>query len=215
MLVERVSGRLGALITKGETVLWARRQNPGSIATLDERRYTEWRSQALALLTQVFDPGHTYTAAFRSQVDDGARIRHVERGLGVLQAALEDVKEGHLETLQEMAVAEVFSDFLDQADHLLQNGYSAPAASLTGAVLEKGLRALATRKGIAVRARDNLSSLNNKIGDKGVYNRLRQKQVAFWIDVRNAADHGNFDDFTDRDVSDLIKGVQSFLATVV
>ena len=47
-----------------------------------------------------------------------------------------------------------------------------------------------------------------------VYNRLRQKQIAVWIDVRNAADHGNFDDFTNSDVVDLIKGVRHLLSTV-
>ena len=172
------------------------------------------RSQALALLTQIFDSGHTYTEAFVSQVGDGAYTSSVKRGLGVLGAVLEDVERGYLETVRELAVAEVFSDFLEQADHLFRNGYSAPAVSLVGAVLENGLRALASRRGIVVKARDDLSSLNNKIGDKGVYNRLRQKQIAVWIDVRNAADHGNFNDFTNSDVVDLIKGVRHLLSTV-
>ena len=217
MLDERIRRRLVALVEKGEAVLRTHKPDPPNIIgfpTLNERRYTEWRSQALVLLTQVFSSGHAYTASFRSQVDDGAQIGHVQRGLGVLQAALEDVERGDLETVRELAAAEVFSDFLDQADHLLESGYSAPAVSLAGAVLENGLRALATRNGVAVRAGDNLASLNSKIGDKGVYNRLRQKQVAVWIDVRNAADHGNFDDFCDSDVADLIKGVRNVLSMV-
>ena len=214
-LDERIRERLAALIEKGDAVLSAivqKQSRMSGVPTLS--RYAEWRSQALALLTQVFAPGHTYSAIFESEVSDRVLYRSVSQGLGILRAALEDVERGDLETLQELAAAEVFSDFLDQADHLFENGYSAPAVSLAGAVLENGLRSLATRKGVAVRARDNLASLNNKIGDKGVYNRLRQKQVAVWIDVRNAADHGNFDDFSDSDVADLIKGVRNVLSTV-
>ena len=111
-----------------------------------------------------------------------------------------------------MATAEVFSDFLEQADYLLQNGYAAPAASLAGAVLENGLRSIAERNEIPVKARNNLSALNQKLAGKSVYNRLRQKQIEAWIEVRNNADHGQFGEFTDSDVADLIKGARSFLA---
>ena len=217
MLLEQIRERLVALIEKGEAVLLTHTPNPPGVigfATLDDRPYTEWRSQASVLLTQVFDSGHTYAVSFRSLVEDGARIGHVKRGLGVLEAALEDVERGYLETVKELATAEIFSDFLEQADHLLRNGFSVPAASLAGAVLENGLRSLAARKGVTVRASDNLSSLNNKIGDQGIYDRLRQSQVAVWIKVRNSADHGRFTEVRDNDVADLIKGVRNLLSSV-
>lgn len=136
-------------------------------------------------------------------------------GQGTLRAALEDVEQGHLATLQDMATAEVFTDFLEQADHLLGHGYSAPAASLAGAVLENGLRSLAERNQMRVKARDNLSTLNQKLADKGAYNRLRQKQIEAWIEVRNNADHGRFEEFGDGDVDDLIKSVRGFLAEML
>lgn len=216
-LDERIQKRLASLIDKGEHVLKTKKPPPRgviSFSTVDTRRYAEWRSQALAMLTQVFGSAHTYTASFEAEVERHPRPDYTETGLGILRAALDDVEHGDLETLQEMASAEVFSDFLDQADHLLENGYSAPAASLAGAVLENGLRALAKRKGVPVKARDNLQSLNNKIAEKGVYNRLRQKQVSSWTEVRNTAVHGRFDGFDDNDVASLIKGVRSLLSSV-
>ena len=211
---ERIGHRLAVLIQKGVTVLSTHEPNPPNVIgfpTLDTSRYMEWRSQALALLTRVFGSSHTYTEVFKSKVSDRAYESGAERGLGILRAALEDVDSGDLETLQEMAAAEVFSDFLEQADHLLKNGYLAPAASLAGAVLENGLRSLAKRNGITVKGRDNLQSLNSKVGDKGVYSRLRQQEVAVWIKVRNAADHGCFDDITQNRVADLIAGVRGLL----
>ena len=47
---------------------------------------------------------------------------------------------------------------------------------------------------------------------KSVYSRLRQKQIVVWIGVRNAADHGRFDEFGESDVADLIRGARDFLA---
>ncbi len=78
---------------------------------VDGRLFSEWRSQTLARLTQIFGGRHTYTASFGS-LGDRATVDNVYRGLGVLQAALEDVEKGHLDTLQEMAAAEVFPTFL-------------------------------------------------------------------------------------------------------
>ncbi|MDE0269023.1 MAG: hypothetical protein OXI96_08315 [Acidimicrobiaceae bacterium] len=139
-------------------------------------------------------------------------MSNVKAGLGILQAASKDIEDGYLTTLEKMVVAEVFSDLLDQADHLLKHGYYIPAASLTGAILENGLRALAKQKNIPVKTKDNLTTLNNKLAAKNTYSRLRQKQVAVWIDVRNAADHGEFAKVTKNDVAELVRGVQNFLA---
>jgi len=211
---EAVRDGLIALVTKGETLLDTKRYEPDLYATyVDSRLQVEWSSQAITRLILFFGSDHTYTETFRSEAS-GTYDYQVERGLGVLQAALDDVEQGYLETVRELVAAEVFSDLLDQADHLLENGYGAPAASLAAAILENGLRSLATRKGITVRASDNLQSRNKNIADKGVYNRLRQKQVAVWIDVRNAADHGRFNEFSGEDVADLIKGVRSLLSSV-
>ena len=218
-LDDHIQGRLSSLIEKGEAVLATHRPLPpnyiGDRPTLDGQRFAEWRSQALVCLEQVFSSAHTYTESFESLTEKHGRTHSARAGLGILRAALEDVEQGHLTSLQDMATAEVFSDFLDQADHLLEHGYSVPAVSLAGAVLENGLRSLAERNGIAVKARDDLSALNSKLAAKSVYNRLRQKQIAVWIDVRNAADHGRFDEFTADDVADLVKGVRNFQAEML
>ena len=206
-LDERVRERLAALIEKGEAVLQR------SDGWLDRQQYMEWRSQAHVCLHEVFGPDHDYTGHFQSAVMDREYRKCVQAGLGILRGALEDVEQGNLESLRSLVVAEVFSDFLDQAQHLLENRYKAPAASLAGAVLENGLRSIAERNGIPVKEKDNLSALNNKIAAKGIYNRLRQRRVETWIEVRNAADHGRFGDSTESDVGDLIKGVRDFLAS--
>lgn len=218
-LDERIQERLAALIEKGEAVratyVWLPLSNLSNRPDLDGEQFAEWRSQSLVCLTQVFGPSHDYTASFTTLTAGHAYRGSAEAGLGILRAALEDVARGYVTTLHDMAAAEVFSDFLEQAEHLLQHNYFAPAASLAGAVLENGLRSLAERNEIAVKPRDDLSALNSRLGAKGIYNRLRQKEVSVWIDVRNLADHGRFDDLTEDNVAGLIKGVRSFLAEML
>ena len=210
----QVGRRLELLVQKGQAVLDTHRPTPGMIgfATLSWERYAEWRSQSLACLGQVFGATHIYTENFASHTERTGYVSSAEAGLGVLRAASEDVEHGYLETIQHLATAEVFSNFIDQADHLLQSDYHVPAASLAAAVLENGLRSLAERNDITVTARDDLPSLNTKLADKGTYSRLRQKQVAVWTDVRNDADHGRFEEVTKDNATELIRGVRAFLA---
>ena len=97
------------------------------------------------------------------------------------------------------------------AEHLVENGYQHPASSLTGAVLEDGMREMCRRHGVRV-GKSDLQSLNSN-WSAGVYTRLVQERVSVWIDVRSNADHGNFDEYTEADVRDMLRDVPEFLST--
>ena len=98
------------------------------------------------------------------------------------------------------------------AEHLLESDYKDPAASLCGAVLEDGLRKIAMKKGIKIKSNNDLNSLNDKCANGGVYNRLIQKKIKVWIEIRNKADHGQFNEYSEKDVQEMLKGVRDFLA---
>ena len=115
--------------------------------------------------------------------------------------------------VEALIAADVFSDFMEMAEHLLDAGYKDPAASLIGAVLERGVRQVASEQGVKLKSRDDLSSLNAKCADAGVYKRLVQKKVQVWIGVRNHADHGEFDEYAESDVREMLNGVRDHLAT--
>lgn len=137
---------------------------------------------------------------------------HVKTGQGILRAVREDVEGGYLTDIRTLISAEVFTDFLEMAEHLHDNGYKDPAASLTGAVLEDGLRKIADANIVKLKAREDLSSLNSKLVSADVYNNLMRKKIQVWIDVRNNADHGHFGEYDTNDVTDMISGVERFLA---
>ena len=94
----------------------------------------------------------------------------------------------------------------------MQAGYKDAAASITGAVLEDGLRRIASAKQISIKNSDDLSTLNHKLADAQIYNRLMQKKIQVWNDIRNNAAHGKFAEYRPEDVKEMIVGVQAFLA---
>jgi hypothetical protein len=67
---------------------------------------------------------------------------------GIVQALKSDIANGYLSSLRELLHADLFSDFLDMAHHLLQEGYKDPAAVLAGGVLEGHLRQLCAKNSI-------------------------------------------------------------------
>lgn len=212
-LDQRIHDRATALVDKGNDVLLTDTPSSGiGFPTLDDQAYSNWRSQSLAFLRDLLGHDNTYTTEFDRYTAEGGYVGNTEAGIGILRAVVEDIEQGHIETVRQLITAEVFTDMFEQAEYLLESGYKAPAASLAGAVLENGLRTIANRNQIQVRSRDDLSSLSQRLASKGIYNRLIQKRVAVWTDVRNAADHGQFDEFDGNDVKDLIQGAQTLLA---
>lgn len=216
-LDERLVERVEALIEKGDQVLATHKPNPPGVIgfpTLDSGAFAEWQTQSLSFLVNILGPDHVYVENFKRDVESGHRDI-VKAGQGILRAVREDLTLGLLHKIRSLVAAEVFSDFLDMAEHLLECGYKDPTASLTGAVLEDSLRQLARRNRIKLRSKEDLSSLNQKCADASVYNRLIQKKIQVWTDVRNHADHGEFGEYSERDVQDMLAGVRDLLAECV
>lgn len=211
---ERILQRIGLLIAKGQSVLQTHTPNaPGVIGfpTLETGPFNEWRSQSLVALRDIVGDGHTYTTEFDKRTEKGGYQSVVQAGLGILRSLKEDVEQGYMISLKTLVVAEVFSDFLEMAKHLIEQGYAHPAASLTGAVLEDGLRRVAASRSISVKAKDDLSTLNQKCSQANVYNVLTMKKINEWIHIRNQADHGKFNEYVESDVRDMHRGVSDFL----
>lgn len=213
MVEEKVLGRIDLLIEKGNQVLSTHRENPPNIIggpTLDTGVFTEWKTQSLSFLDSMLGKSHPYFKSFEDEVKY-REIDDVKKGQGILKALREDISGGYLSDIKTLVSSEVFSDFLDMAYHLIENKYKDPAASLCGAVLEDGLRRIAKKANITVKSKDDVSSLNQKCADAMIYNRLMQKKLQVYTDIRNNADHGHFVQYTQDDVIDMHKGISAFL----
>ena len=134
MAVDRILGRLGSLIDMGATVLRAPVGEMGYY--VDTGLFQQWRTSSLAFLRATLGTDSVHYQEFEE------RCKHSQRsqttlGLGTLRAAKEDIEGGYLQRVEVLVSASVFSDFLEMAERLLDNGYKDPTASLIGADLEK------------------------------------------------------------------------------
>ena len=145
-------------------------------------------------------------------------IQHIlPNKVGALRALRRDYDAGYLVTVQSLVRAEVFADFLEMAEHLLEQGYKDPAAVLVGGVLEEHLRTLCDGRGIASQVRGKpkkADSMNADLASAGVYNKLDQKSVTAWLDLRNKAAHGHYSEYTADQVGNMLVGVREFTARV-
>ena len=114
---------------------------------------------------------------------------------------------------QSLVRAEVFADFLEMAEHLLEQGYKDPCAVLVGGVLEDHLRSLCQSRGIPLQMSGKpkkADSMNNDLAFADVYSKLDQKNVTAWLDLRNKAAHGKYDEYNADQVRNLLVGVREF-----
>jgi uncharacterized protein YutE (UPF0331/DUF86 family) len=56
-----------------------------------------------------------------------------------------------------------------------------------------------------------LNSLIDCLKKRKVFNELTAKQLRAWVDIRNSAAHGDFDQFNKQQVEVMISGINSFL----
>ena len=57
-----------------------------------------------------------------------------------------------------------------------------------------------------------MNALIDELRKAGAFNEIQAKQLRGFADIRNAAAHGNFSEFTRAHVENMIQGVESFLA---
>src|SRR5260370_15172456 len=169
-----------------------------------------WRTQAISTLQAIIGENDIYTVEFKTRVNYN---NGPAPGIELLRRLYSDVENGYLRKTVSIISAEVFGDFLEMGEHLLAEGYKDPAASLTGAVLEDGLRRIARNNNITVTDRDDLTSLRDKCVARQIFNNLVRQQITAWTTLRNSADHGKFGDYTAQQVGSMISDVRAFLGT--
>jgi len=77
--------------------------------------------------------------------------------MGVLESLRADVEMGYLRSQRELLHGELFGDFLEMAQHLLDEGYKDAAAVIAGSTLEAHLRQPCVKSGVSVEFESNSS----------------------------------------------------------
>lgn len=217
---KRAQERLDRLIEKGRKVLASKQSYSYGMEAIDVTLFSGFVSQTRAFLVDMFGERSSRLKSFDRVVDQTSRLpEYPKKALGIIEGVKEDLLSGDLWSLQALVRAETFGELIDQARHLLDNDYKDAAAVIAGSVLEQHLRNLAVSNGIAIEQENkkgNLipkkaESINADLVKEGVYNTIKQKQVTAWLGTRNAAAHGQYDQFSKIEVSQLIEGVLGFI----
>lgn len=141
---------------------------------------------------------------------------------GIVEALKEDLQAGYLVSLQELIHADLFSDFLEMSTHLINEGYKDASAVIAGSALEAHLRQLCIKNSIDIEFKNSKGGVNPKKADRlnsdlakeEVYSKLDQKSITSWLDLRNKAAHGKYDEYVHQQVSIMITGIRDFITRV-
>jgi len=214
--IEEVLRRIDELIELANRAMQNRNSNFQSYVSTEVA--FEYRSAVLSFLLNTFGKEHPFYKEFESN-GKGTSTHYIEMGRGILKAAKSEIEGGWIFTVKNLISAEIFSDFLEMAEYLLSENYKDSAAVMIGSVLEEHLRNLCNKNNINVvmikggkTVPKKADLLNSELAAVSVYNKLDQKSVTSWLDLRNKAAHGKYEEYTKDQVSIMYSSVTDFMA---
>jgi len=172
-------------------------------------------TRAIAAIHRITGENSTYSSEVERLLKGMPQLhQHTTSILGIVQALRDDIDSGYIQSLTEMVHAEIFSDFIDMAKHLSDNGFKDAAAVIAGSTLESHVKKLCVKNGIALEVGGKplkTETLNQALAKTPDYSLLDQKNVTAWMDFRNKAAHGNYGDYNNDQVKLLISSIQDFI----
>lgn len=212
-----IQRRINELIDLAGQVLATRHRSDDS-GLVSTEKFNKFRSSSLSFLKNIFGKDHPLYIEFDTSVKDISRY-YTEQGRGILNAAKQEIDGGWLISVKGIVSAEIFSDFLEMAEYLLQEGYKDAAAVMIGSVLEEHLRQLCNNNAISIELLKDgkmypkkADLLNSELATATLYNKLDQKSVTSWLDLRNKAAHGKYSDYSKEQVDIMYQGVTNFIS---
>ncbi len=185
---------------------------------VDTELFYELRTSSLSFIKTLYGEDHPYYRNFDAVVLN-AEPYDTKQARGILNSIKSEIEKGWLVTYKGLVTAEIFSDFLEMAEHLIAERYKDPAAVVIGSTLEEHLRQLAlknkiptedTKTGKAFPKKADL--LNSELSTASAYNKLDLKSVISWLDLRNKAAHGKYSEYTIDQVALMLQGVRDFIS---
>lgn len=218
-LDRRILEKLQQLVDFGEEVKRSRYDRSGNGVVyfgddgVDYELAHQWGTSCLNLLSRVFGENSVHYKNYEALFPNFHDYGPITQALGVLKAAESDYEQGFLFNARDLIEAEVFDDFLEQAEHLANTGYYQPAAVIAGSVLEDGLRKLCEKNDVPLPPKPKMDTMNANLAKKGTYNKLIQKRIISLADLRNKAAHGEWNEFSENDVRTMISEIRQFMET--
>ena len=207
--------QLKKIIAEHESALSQSRHSDAS-DVLSQTQITDLQTRCIAAIESISGRHSPY---FRQLVEIGAQRHHntwgaVARQIGVAKALLSDIQNDYVESFEELVHGDIFGDFLEMSDHLLDAEYKDAAAVLAGGTLEVHMKKLCGKYGVETTSRGKTKKvdlLNSELEKEGAYTKLDQKNITAWLGLRNKAAHGNYDEYTKDQVRLFVSNIRDFV----
>ena len=216
MKIEQLQKRIDEIISLADRALANEIRGSGAAYVPDEL-FAQFKSSSLSYILGLYGGTHPHYLEFKVAMNN-SYSSNVKGGRGILKAIKDEINGGWLFTIKGVVSAEIFADFMEMADYLLSEKYKDPAAVMAGSVLEEHLRQLCLKNNIPIETikeeravSKKADLLNSELASTGVYNKLDQKSITGWLDLRNRAAHGKYDEYTQQQVELMLQSVRDFI----
>lgn len=221
MNIEKLIEKAEHIIILGNEALKTKFVDSHHAVWVSSEIFGQFRSSSLSYLRKVFGENHPHYLEFNEKVTKPYKST-TEWGIGIIKAAKNEIESGWVESLKGIVSGELFSSFLEMAEYLLEEGYKDSSAVMIGGVLEQHLRALSIKNGLETTRIDKNGNviplkadlLNAELAKKGIFSKLDSKNVRAWLDLRNNASHGNYDQYNADQVKTMCMGVGEIIARI-
>ena len=170
------------------------------------RRYRRWKQSVLEVL------GYLGLERYVRAVDSAfnmARSTEISEVTGLVESARDLIGNGFVGDIRHLLHAEMFESMAGQAKGLLAGGHAIPAAVLGRIVIEGWLRDQAEKAGVDILKDAKASTVNESLKKASVFSVPKWRQVQVYLDIGNAAAHGDEASFSPADVEKLLQFIEA------
>jgi hypothetical protein len=220
---QMITNEISNLIAVGEELAKDISTISGNLENEHIQQLLSMAARGGQLITSLYGQDSQYFQLFQTATQDQRfTLMHanwyapLSNLVGLFKGMKHDIDSGMLSNIHNLIQADIFADFLEMAEHLLDEGYKDAAAVILGVVLEDSLRKLADTSGVPTVKQNGRSltidPLNIALAKKENYGPLVKKQITSWANLRNDAAHGHFDKYDEAQVKQMLLFVQTFCA---
>jgi hypothetical protein len=221
---KKYTDRIESLIKEFNEEIYPKRERGNWGDSYPESMYDKlqgWLMKGENILYIIFSEDSVQIKRFRHLRDDlkeGNLANKIKQIKGLLEACLDDLKNGFIQGQEFIIANEVFDSVLEEAEfYLKQQKNKDISAILLRIVIEDSLRRISNREGIVIIGEDGKNKkaavLNDELKGKDFYNQTTWRQIQVWLDIGNDAAHGNFEKYTYEQVSSFYEGLVNFITT--
>ena len=157
----RITAEVNDLVTNGTKLNSVITGSSSSLSGDQLAEAATWVTRLGQLIRKLYGENSQHFVSYKTAAESNAfyslhsnNYRQFTQMLGVARAIKHEIDNDLLINFRALIQAEVFADFLEMGEYLLNGGYKDAAAIIIGTVLEDGLRQISTRLGLPVTSTD-------------------------------------------------------------